>query len=569
MHVGGEATTTARSKLKSMNQLLHRWAAGVTGCLLLFVVWNSAPAGRLTQPAELYASLPNEFEPAHGLWGDQGDGTYANPVMPGDFSDLDAIRVARTYYAISSTFQYSPGMAVMRSDDLVNWSIVGHVVPDLNRISPELNWDRMNRAGRGIWAGSIRYHKRKFWVVFGTPDEGLFLSTSAKPRGPWSPIAPLLLQPGWDDPCPFWDDDGQGYLIATHFAADADGRTYTVHLWKLSADGQHLLPETDRIIHRSDGSEANKLYKINGLYYHYFSEVRPEGRVPMMERSRSLYGPWKIRQLMHVDPATDKEPNQGGLVQIPDGRWYFVSHQGTGDWEGRAGVLLPVTWIDGWPMIGRIGSDGIGNMMWHGQKPILGFPQTSLVASDTFDEPTLKPPWEWQYQPRSGVWSLTERPGYLRLHACAPLHPGDFLSTADILTQRSMRTRRNEVTVALDLRGMQNGDEAGITHFAKAFARIGIQQTGSVRSLVYSQDGVTDSGHVIAQDSVQLRSTWDLSGVCHFSYSLDGQTFTEFGRPYRLSWANYRGDRIGVYIFNDRGDGGYVDLDFFHYSLSR
>jgi beta-xylosidase len=72
--------------------------------------------------------------------------------MPGDFSDLDVIRVGGDYYAISSTMQYSPGMAVLHSADLVNWTIIGHVVPDLSVIDPQLNWDRMNRAGRGIWA---------------------------------------------------------------------------------------------------------------------------------------------------------------------------------------------------------------------------------------------------------------------------------------------------------------------------------------------------------------------------------------------------------------------------------
>ena len=69
-------------------------------------------------------------EPTRGEWGDQRDGTYANPVLPGDFSDLDAIRVGDDFYAISSTLQYSPGMAVLHSKDLVNWEMVGHVVAD-------------------------------------------------------------------------------------------------------------------------------------------------------------------------------------------------------------------------------------------------------------------------------------------------------------------------------------------------------------------------------------------------------------------------------------------------------
>src|SRR4051812_43860422 len=91
-------------------------------------------------------------------WGDQKDGTYRNPVLPGDYSDLDCIRVDSDYYAISSTFQYSPGMIVLRSRDMVNWRIIGHVISDVTQISPEMNWDRMNRYGKGVWAGSLRYH---------------------------------------------------------------------------------------------------------------------------------------------------------------------------------------------------------------------------------------------------------------------------------------------------------------------------------------------------------------------------------------------------------------------------
>ena len=95
-------------------------------------------------------------------WGDQGDGTYRNPVVPADYSDLDCIRVGADYYAISSTFQFSPGVVILHSRDLVNWTILGHVVTDLNQIGPDLDWTKMNRYGKGVWAGAIRYHDQKF-----------------------------------------------------------------------------------------------------------------------------------------------------------------------------------------------------------------------------------------------------------------------------------------------------------------------------------------------------------------------------------------------------------------------
>ena len=498
-------------------------------------------------------------QPTHGEWGDQGDGTYANPVLPADFSDLDAICVGSDFYAISSTFQYSPGMAVLHSRDLVNWTIVGHVVPDLTRISPALGWQQMDRAGRGIWAGSIRFHGGRFWVYFGTPDEGLFMSTAPAPSGPWTPVERVLAEAGWDDPCPFWDDDGQPYLVATRF------RDYTIHLFPLSPDGRTL--GTGRIIHHSKGSEANKLYKMHGLYYHYFSEVHAEGRVAMMERARSLDGPWQTRQLNHVHPAIDKEPNQGGLVELPSGKWYFFTHQGTGDWEGRAAVLLPVTWRRGWPILGRVGKDGIGTMVWRGPKPIAAGPPTSPVISDDFSARALDPAWEWNYQPREDHWSLTERLGWLRLSAFPPLRAGDFRSVGNVLTQRAMRTRSNVVTVRIDLSGMVDGQEAGLAHYARTAARVRVLRSGSGSSLAVCSPGCGAETPLV-QKELWLRSTWDFSGLSRFSYSLDGQAFTAVGAPYRLTWGDYRGDRIGLYTTGER-DAGHVDFTGFTYSVAR
>ena len=83
-------------------------------------------------------------------WGDQGNGVYNNPVIPADYSDIDCIRVGPDYYAISSTFQFSPGVIILHSKDLVNWEIAGHAVSDITQIGPEMNWDKMSRYGRGI-----------------------------------------------------------------------------------------------------------------------------------------------------------------------------------------------------------------------------------------------------------------------------------------------------------------------------------------------------------------------------------------------------------------------------------
>ena len=160
------------------------------------------------------------------------------------------------------------------------------------------------------------------------------MTTARNPAGPWDPLACVMKASGWDDCCPFWDDDGQGYLVGTRFAADSgNGKRYNIHLFKLASDGKTLISGFDKILYQSQGSEANKLYKWNGLYYHFFSEVHREGRVTMIRRTATLTGPAEIHQLNHVNKAADREPNQGGIVQTATGDWWFVTHQGAGAWE--------------------------------------------------------------------------------------------------------------------------------------------------------------------------------------------------------------------------------------------
>ena len=364
-------------------------------------------------------------------WGDQGNGTYRNPVLPADFSDIDCIRVGDNYFAISSTFQYSPGMVIIRSADLVNWSIVGHVVSDLSQISNELTYKRMNRYGRGIWAGAIRYFKGKFYVYFGTPDEGLFMTSASKPEGPWEPLHCMKAEAGWDDCCPFFEEDGRIYFVATNFA---DG--YKTYLYQLTPNGKDLIESSKVLINEGQHREANKLYKFHDTYYHFFSEVGQGGRFIMMQRASSITGPYvEKRQLSHVQRQFN-EPNQGGLVEGPDAKWYFLTHHGTGDWAGRIASLLPVQWVDGWPVIGQVGDDGIGTMVWQAPKPLPLIPAQTPQLSDSFDKPSLAPQWEWNYQPRDEMWSLTEKPGNLRLKAFRPLETNNLFKAGNTLTQR-------------------------------------------------------------------------------------------------------------------------------------
>lgn len=496
-------------------------------------------------------------------WGDQGDGTYRNPVLPGDYADIDCIRVGSDYYAISSTFQYSPGMVILHSKDLVNWSIAGHAINDVTEISPRFNWDRMNGYARGVWAGAIRYHDGKFWVYFGTPDEGYFMTTAKDVAGPWEPLHQMTKEGGWDDCCPFWDDDGQGYFVGTHFSDN-----YKTWLYKLTPDGRDIIPDSRILINEGMHREASKLFKVGDTYYHFFSEVGDGGRYVMMQRAKSITGPYAEKQKLSHVQAGFHEPNQGGIVQTEAGDWYFLTHHGHGDWEGRPASLLPVTWVDGWPILGNVGEDGVGTMIWGGEKPVKGTPVVVPQSSDEFNGPALGLQWEWNFQPRMDKWSLTERRGFLRLHAFKPLREDQLKTAGNTLTQRSMRTANNVATLALDISGLADGQVAGLCHYSGPNSTIGVRREGSTINIEFSLNGTFTSGPRITSRKLWLRSTWGLDGLSRYAYSTDGKNFTEFGEPSQLAWGDYRGDRIGIFTYNNKGEAGHIDCDSFTYDYN-
>lgn len=135
---------------------------------------------------------------------DLGNGNYKNPILHADYSDPDAIRVGEVYYMTSSSFEDIPGLPILRSYDLVNWSIIGHAL----KRQPPYDHFSVPRHGEGVWAPSIRFHNGEFVIYYPDPDFGIYMVKSKQAEGPWSD--PVLVEGGKGliDPCPFWDDNG-------------------------------------------------------------------------------------------------------------------------------------------------------------------------------------------------------------------------------------------------------------------------------------------------------------------------------------------------------------------------
>lgn len=537
------------------------------------------------------------FAQQSDLFGDIGNGYFRNPVLPSDYSDPDVIKVGEDYYGISSTFCFSPGMVVIHSKDLVNWEIINHVVDDISFLNPELSWDKMEGYYNGIWAGSLRLHNGIYYCHFATPKGGWFVATTSDIRGKWT-VKPMkdangreLRGRGWDDVCPLWDDDGQAYIIASNF-----GKHWFPHIYKMSVDGEQLL---DAIIdEKCDPSknieliggyvvkpyrtaEANKLYKWNGLYYIYFSEVRNihgnNVRVPVMRRSKSIYGPYEEQLLMHSQgKEIDQEPNQGSIIEARSGQWYFVTHHGTGNFDGRMLSVLPVEWKDGWPHIGYdIDNDGVGEMVWQLERPHNEIVPYSIQTSDNFNTPHLGHQWEFNHQPRADKWSLTARKGYMRLYAFHQLRENDFFSIGNILSQRYIRWGKGQSVTKMDIRGMQIGQEAGIAHFngGKDYATLCVILNEKEFELVLKKKLTKQKEEIISLSrlpkgtkNLYLKTEIDFTGKATFCWSTNGRKYHSTPMDYYLKWGNYRGSRIGIYTYNNKNDkGGYIDIDSFNY----
>ncbi|WP_234329836.1 RICIN domain-containing protein [Streptomyces viridochromogenes] len=190
------------------------------------------------------------------------------------------------------------------------------------------------------------------------------------------------------------------------------------------------------------------------------------------------------------------------------------------------------------------------------------------MTSDLFTDTRLGPQWEWNYQPRADRWSLTERLGYLRLKAFAPLVADNLTKVGNTLTQRVLRTAGGAtVTVRLELAGLADGQHAGLCHYAATYAGLGVRRSGTTTTIAHNADGTLTYGPAITQNAVWLRTTWDVNGVSRFSYSLDGNVFSSFSGTYQLTWGGYRGDRVGLYTYNPNSTG-YVDVDSVQYTIA-
>ena len=478
-------------------------------------------------------------------FGDQGDGTYKNPILLSDYSDPDVIRVGNHFYMVASDFHFL-GMQVLESEDLVNWRFVSQVY----RRFDIPGWDENNHYAGGSWAPSIRYHNGKYYVYFCTPEEGLFMSTATDPHGPWAPLHCVKRIPKWEDPCPFWDDDGKAYL------GHSIHRAGPIIIHKMSADGKYLL-DNGITVYRGPVAEGTKFLKRNGWYYLIIPEGGVEKGWQTCLRAKDIYGPYERRVVLEQGSTKINGPHQGGLVDTPDGKWWFIHFQSTPT-LGRVVHLEPASWESDWLKIG-IDQDGngIGEPVDIFQKPnqvsLKKLPQTS----DEFNDP-LGLQWQWCHNPHDAFWSLSKKKGWLMLQA----EPSKNLKMSHNMLTQKLIGYQSCATTCLDASKLKKG-YAGLLSIGDTFRGIGVCKDG----LYLEENGNRQLIKRGKFNKIYLRQNIDChNNVFQFSYSEDGETFKEIGKPFFMKAGNWKGVRTGLYCYGKKGKAFF---DFFHYDIIR
>jgi beta-xylosidase len=538
-----------------------RVCAGVfAGCLLSFAVDVSAANSAPWMP-------------------DLGDGHYRNPVLFADYSDPDAVRVGDDYYLVASSFCHVPGLPILHSKDLVNWTLIGHA---LNRIVPEEHFSKP-RHGEGVWAPAIRHHGGKFWIYYPDPDFGLYVVTATEPRGPWS--APVLVKAGKGliDPCPFWDDDGKMYLIHG-WAKSRAGIGNLLTLVELSADGTRYGDEPKVVIDANKMPgwrtlEGPKLYKRNGYYYVF----APAGGVKQgwqaVFRSKAIFGPYEERITLDQGKTPINGPHQGAWVDTPGGQDWFLHFQDR-EAYGRIVHLQPMVWKNDWPVMGEdADNDGKGEPVLLHQKPDL--PAQTPAApetSDEFDGARFNLAWQWQANPQENWALLGAAAGKLRL-ACVPT-PENLHRAANLLMQK-LPAPRFAADTEVTLNAAQNGEQAGLIVFGDSYAWIGVRNSKAGLQLchVVRNKAVADAAQsekVLAElkpgARVRLAVRVREEAVCQFSYAIDQGDFVRVEIPFTAEPARWVGAKVGLFAAGpdtelaDQKQRGVADFSWFRIS---
>lgn len=522
---------------------------------------------------------------------DRGDGTYRNPIIHADYSDPDACRVGDDYYMTSSSFNCLPGLQILHSKDLVNWSIIGAAIP--YALTP-IDTPEKPQHGNRVWAPSIRYHDGEFYIFWGDPDQGAFMTKAKNPKGPWA--EPILVKPGKGiiDATPLWDDNGRVYLAHGYAGSRAQLKSI-LGICELNADATKTITQSRIVFDGHDNHETvegPKLYKRNGYYYIF----APAGGVSigwqLVLRSKNIYGPYEEKVVMHQGKTAINGPHQGGWVDTTTGEDWFLHFQDAGAY-GRLIHLQPMKWINDWPVIGiDKDGDGCGEPVLSYKKPNVGktYPICTPQESDEFDGFTLSPQWQWHANINEKWAYFAGDKGYARLYSYpVSAEYKNLWNVANLMLQK-MPADNFTTTMKLDFKPTKKykGERTGLIVMGFNYAGLILENTD--KGIILSQiecknankgtDEQANGRVTLKNGEIYLKAVFKAGQkkleegeggsnaivTCTFSYSLDGKKYQSLGNAFQAKEGMWIGAKVGTFCTRPAivtNDGGWVEVDWF------
>lgn len=505
---------------------------------------------------------------------DLGNGMYKNPVLNADYSDPDAIRVGDDYYMVASSFDAVPGLPILHSKDLVNWTLIGHAL----KRQPPFNHFSSTQHGNGVWAPAIRYHNNEFYIYYPDPDFGIYVTKAKTITGPWTD--PVLIEDGKGliDPCPLWDDNGKVYLVHG-YAGSRAGIKSVITVKRLNTEGTKVIDEGKIVFdgHEQDPTlEGPKFYKRNGYYYIF----APAGGVStgwqLVLRSKNIYGPYERKVVMDQGKSPINGPHQGAWVDTKTGEHWFLHFQDKGAY-GRVVHLQPMKWVNDWPVIGIDNDgDGKGEPVLTYKKPNVGktYSIATPAESDEFNSNELGLQWQWQANPKA-TWSfMNPGNGSLRLYSDKiPDSAKNYWDVPNILLQK-LPAEIFTVTTKLAFKPNPKleDEKAGLVMMGLSYAYISVKSKKEGLYIVYTTCKNADKGKAETEkvlgkldgNTVYFRIKVSAGAKCNFSYGSNGNTFTEVPDTFQAEVGKWIGAKFGLFCTRttQTNDSGYADVDW-------
>ena len=532
--------------------------------------------------------------------------TFTNPIIPGGYPDPSICRVGEDFYIANSSFEYFPGLPIHHSKDLVNWELIGHGLHRRDQVNGAVNLVDVQSDG-GIHAPSLRCKDGRYYLITtnvyspkasGEPTQMVnFVITADSPQGPWSEPHVIDGAPGID-PDLFFDDDGSVWYLGNHAPADAaypgEGEIWLQRLdpqtWQLVGERHFLWRGA---LKRAIWAEGPHLYKQDGRYYLLVAEGGTSfNHAVTIAVSDELTGPYEGNErnpiLTSRHLSYDNWVNSTGhadLVELEDGRWYMVALGIRNDEERRSNMgrethLIPVEWEREpywwkekkylWP----VAAPKTGRVERETPLPFSGKNQKAQLAFiDNFTSPELGVEWTFRRVPAPYAYSLSARPGHLRLFTQRTVP-----SARERVAQLGIKQTETafQFNARTEFEASRSGIEAGISLFQKDdhYLNATVKQSGDqyALSVTLANRGAPEILVSQALPSYSGELEWRIDsagGTYSISYRLhaDSEWSQLLQLPSKLLLSQYyTGAHIGFYTSSNGAEtDDFMDIDWIQY----